>query len=57
MLTAGWFANRHHLVSGGSDGSLRLWDIRKNIRGCLRSFDVKPHRHTASALAMHPTTS
>ncbi|EOD07610.1 hypothetical protein EMIHUDRAFT_52759, partial [Emiliania huxleyi CCMP1516] len=31
--------DEHHLVSGGSDGSLRLWDIRKNIRGCLRSFD------------------
>jgi DNA excision repair protein ERCC-8 len=27
------------LVSGGADGSLRLWDVRKNIRGCLRAFD------------------
>ncbi|EOD27141.1 hypothetical protein EMIHUDRAFT_100311 [Emiliania huxleyi CCMP1516] len=35
-----WALAWHHLVSGGSDGSLRLWDIRKNIRGCLRSFDV-----------------
>jgi DNA excision repair protein ERCC-8 len=31
--------SEYELVSGGADGSLRLWDIRKNIRGCLRSFD------------------
>lgn len=31
--------SEYELVSGGSDGSLRLWDIRKNIRGCLRAFD------------------
>ena len=46
----GWNSDCTQLASGGSDGQVRIWELRQS--GCVRSFDVGD---CVLGLAWHPT--